>query len=53
MEKKNKRILSVDALRGFDMFWLVTIYVGRNFFDFNDLAQRFVGGDIAQAVGMI
>ena len=23
MEKKNNRILSVDVLRGFDMFWLV------------------------------
>lgn len=29
----------------------ITIYVGRNVFDFNDLARRFVGGDIAQAVG--
>ena len=29
----------------------ITIYMGRNILNFNDLAKRFVGGDIAVAVG--
>ncbi len=29
----------------------ITIYLGRNILDFNDLAKRFVGGDIALFLG--
>lgn len=51
MQLKSDRILSIDALRGFDMFWIIgmnaiTIYVLKEVFDFKYIADIFVQGFI-------
>jgi hypothetical protein len=65
-ESSPPRLVSVDALRGLDMFWnfrfwaqpfvwigtnALTIYLLGNLVHFQRLAERFVGGDIRRALG--
>jgi len=40
---KSSRIVSINALRGFDMFW-ITIYVIAGIFDFGIIAKIFIHG---------
>jgi hypothetical protein len=46
------RLMSLDALRGFDMFWIgmnpITIYMLGNLVDIGGIAERLVGGELGR-----
>ena len=51
----SQRLVSLDALRGFDMLWTgmnaITIYMAANLVDLGKIASRLAGGPLAAAFG--